>query len=57
MTDIEKLITKIGELVATEIKEVKAVNYSGDKDLEITAFTMTLKNGLQYSVNFKELQN
>lgn len=51
MTQIEKLLTQVGELVATEIDEVKSVTYP---DAEQTAFEITMNDGKKYIVQIKE---
>jgi len=51
MTEIEKLITQVGELVWMEINEVKEVNYKRNK--KITSFYVIMLNGSKYILNLK----
>ncbi|MCL2555915.1 MAG: hypothetical protein FWE03_02695 [Firmicutes bacterium] len=55
MTNVEKLIIQIGELVATEIDQIKDINYLDDKNIELDSFLMTLKCGQKYSVEIKRI--
>jgi len=48
MKEAEKLITEIGELVATGIDEVEEVSYPSDRDTELTAFTIMMTSGKKY---------
>jgi len=51
MSEIEKLTTKMGELVNMEIPEVKGIEYSNKREEEITSFEVTMINGNNYIVS------
>lgn len=53
MLEIEKLTTKIGELVSMEIEDAEKVEYTKDND-KLVAFTIFMKSGKQYLLAVSE---
>ena len=50
VTEIEILMTTIGELVYTEMDEVDKIEYAKDK---LSAFTIVMLNGKRYMLELK----
>jgi len=51
MSETEKLIIQIGELISTEVDEVDKVEYARGKE---TAFTIVMKNGKRYALQIRQ---
>ncbi|MCL2847788.1 MAG: hypothetical protein FWE13_03450 [Firmicutes bacterium] len=54
MKDIEKLITCIGEVVFTEIEEIKDIGYTKEND-ELIAIKIYMQNKKQYLLAVSEV--
>lgn len=52
MTEVEKILTQIGEFVYTEIDEVNRVEYTQRENI-LTALTIVMKSGKEYIVEIK----
>ncbi|MCL2860889.1 MAG: hypothetical protein FWE22_00535 [Firmicutes bacterium] len=55
MTEIEKLMTQIGEFVSCEMPGVKDIAYAREKNYEITTFKITMINGNCYELKIKSV--
>ena len=53
MTQLEKFTVQIGELIATDIKDVCSVEYKRDNK-ELSSFVFVLKCGERYTVTLSK---